>query len=514
MKKTALIFVLVSASMTVGFCQQNVNPNGYNKFYYENGTVSSEGTMENGHPNGYWKTYYDNNVLKSEGNRKSFELDSVWTFYNKVGSRSLVINYKEGMTDGHKLKYNDEDVVLSDEIYKNDVRHGVSSYFYKNGNIKEEISYSKGNKQGKSYEYDRDSVIITIQKYESDFLVDQEYINRRDRKGLKIGRWKMFYASKRVRLEGKYINGKREGFFREFSDDGKLLNTFKYVNGELMEDVKEFTNITIDKEYYIGAKVKSEMTLVNGIPNGIYRKYTKEGEVIEAKLYRNGFVTGKGIIDKQGKRQNEWVDYYVRPMHVDSGYSKKASGNYKDGVKIGKWVYYHENSTVEQEGQYLQGKPHGIWKWYFDNGQLLRKEEFTKGVENGFITEYSDSGEVIIYGEYVYGVKEGKWIYDIGDSREEGNYKDGNKDGLWKHYYKNNVVSFEGEFFNGDPNGKHKFYYSNGKIRKECEYTMGKKDGTWKKYDKEGKLLLVTTYENGIERKIDGVKIKPAFEEE
>ena len=42
---------------------------------------------------------------------------------------------------------------------------------------------------------------------------------------------------------------------------------------------------------------------------------------------------------------------------------------------------------------------------------------------------------------------------------------------------------------------------------------MGKKDGTWKKYDKEGAVLLVSTFENGIEMKIDGVKIKPAFEE-
>ena len=116
------------------------------------------------------------------------------------------------MKDGHKLKYNDEGVVVSDEIYKSDVKYGVSSYFYKNGNIKKEINYSEGNKQGKSYEYDRDLVIIVIQKYESDFLVDQEYINRRDKKGLKIGVWKMFYASKRVKFEGKYINGKGRVF--------------------------------------------------------------------------------------------------------------------------------------------------------------------------------------------------------------------------------------------------------------------------------------------------------------
>ena len=58
-------FVLLAQST------QNINPNGYNKFYYDNGKVSSEGTMRDGKPDGYWKTYSQNGIIKSEGNRKS-----------------------------------------------------------------------------------------------------------------------------------------------------------------------------------------------------------------------------------------------------------------------------------------------------------------------------------------------------------------------------------------------------------------------------------------------------------
>ena len=52
-----------------GKAQNDIDPNGYNIFYYPNGTKSSEGHFENGKPEGYWKTYHENGVLKSEGNR-------------------------------------------------------------------------------------------------------------------------------------------------------------------------------------------------------------------------------------------------------------------------------------------------------------------------------------------------------------------------------------------------------------------------------------------------------------
>jgi len=50
------------------------NQNGYNKFYYDNGALSSEGNMKDGKPDGYWKNYHKNGKVKIEGNRKDFLL--------------------------------------------------------------------------------------------------------------------------------------------------------------------------------------------------------------------------------------------------------------------------------------------------------------------------------------------------------------------------------------------------------------------------------------------------------
>lgn len=93
--KSILIFIYLLLSLT--FYSQNVTvKNGYNKFYYENGKVSSEGNMKDGSLDGYWKNYYENGKLKIEGNRKDHLLDSTWKFYDNKGKITKSIFYKAG----------------------------------------------------------------------------------------------------------------------------------------------------------------------------------------------------------------------------------------------------------------------------------------------------------------------------------------------------------------------------------------------------------------------------------
>ena len=75
---------------------QEINSNGFNRFFYPNGQVSSEGLMRDGKPDGYWKTYYVTGIIKSEGKRANHLLDSIWVFYNQVGDTLEKINYIYG----------------------------------------------------------------------------------------------------------------------------------------------------------------------------------------------------------------------------------------------------------------------------------------------------------------------------------------------------------------------------------------------------------------------------------
>ena len=41
------------------------------------------------------------------------------------------------------------------------------------------------------------------------------------------------------------------------------------------------------------------------------------------------------------------------------------------------------------------------------------------------------------------------------------------------------------------------------------KYNAGEKEGEWKKFNKEGDVILSIKYKNGLEYKIDGLKIRP-----
>ncbi|MBP6658133.1 MAG: hypothetical protein KA284_09765, partial [Bacteroidia bacterium] len=79
---------------------QDTDSAGISKFYYPNGTISSEGRLLKGKPDGYWKSYFESGRIKSEGNRLNFKLDSLWKFYNDSGFVTAEYNYREGLKDG------------------------------------------------------------------------------------------------------------------------------------------------------------------------------------------------------------------------------------------------------------------------------------------------------------------------------------------------------------------------------------------------------------------------------
>ena len=66
MYKYIVLFITSILSFQIGISQSEINPNGYNVFYYANGQKSSEGNFENGKPEGFWKNYFESGILKSE----------------------------------------------------------------------------------------------------------------------------------------------------------------------------------------------------------------------------------------------------------------------------------------------------------------------------------------------------------------------------------------------------------------------------------------------------------------
>ena len=500
--------LFISFNLNVYSQQQNANPDGAAVFYYPDGKKSSEGTMLNGKPDGYWKTYYPSGTIKSEGNRKKFMLDSTWKFYNEKGNLTIEYNYSKGKKNGIKKTYDIETTsCVLEENYIDDIKQGVQNEYYASGKLKTKKIFKEGKEEGIAYEYGEDGIIITIMEYKMGFLKKQEKINRKDKNGLRQGVWKDFYHSGVVKTEGPYSDDKKNGYFKEYSIKGSLLNTTKYVMDKIQNNVAELAKVDIKNEYYPTGKVKYSGGFKGDIPQGVHREYSEDGKITSSKVYDEGQLTGEGIMDEKGIQQGLWKEYHPNGQ-------LRAQGEYKDGKRIGEWVFYHPNGKVEQKGKYdNKGWAQSQWKWYYETGNLLREENYTNNILNGMTNEYSDSGKVITKGEYVDGQKEGSWFYEMGDYREEGIYKGDKREGEWQHYYNNGKLRFEGKYIDGNPDGRHKYYYSNGKVNLEGKYIMGMKEGNWEYTDEAGLKFLTITYENDVEIKFDGVKVKPTQEE-
>lgn len=500
------IFCLFVLKISACYAQENTGgaseiKNGFTQFFYPNGKVSSEGTLVNGKPDGYWKTYFENGQLKSEGNRKNFTLDSVWNFYNDQGVLTTSYSYREGKKNGPKRTFSTETKrLVAEENYANDYKQGMSFYFKDDYKWKE-TPFVNGKEEGTGREFSKDSLIITITSYKNGYVTREEKINRRDKFGKKQGIWKSFYPNDLLHVECRYVDDKLDGYYKEYGLDGNLIKTEKYEYGVLKKNVAELVKLDVKNDFYESGKLRSSGTFKEGTAEGVTRFYSEDGKIINSKIYKDGDLIGEGIYDERGYQQGKWKEFYP-------GGELRAEGEYIDGRRNGEWIFYHQNGKIEQKGKFLKGaKPSGNWVWYYESGNLLREEKFTAGVEDGAMVEYNDSGRVITKGEYIDGEKEGPWFNEDGDVREEGNYKNGQRDGLWKTYYKNGKLAFEGKYIDGNPDGKHTYYYDNGRIKEEGSYTVGRREDNWKFYDYDGVLETTINFKNDEELKIDGLKM-------
>jgi len=75
-----------------------------------------------------------------------------------------------------------------------------------------------------------------------------------------------------------------------------------------------------------------------------------------------------------------------------------------------------------------------------------------------------------------------------------GNFKNGERDGLWRSWYKNKNVWSEGNYIEGKRDGVWKCIYPNGRIHIKGYYKNDIKTGAWPTYDANGNIIKVEKY--------------------
>lgn len=494
-EKSAFIFAVLIFISNLGHAQEKKT------YYYENGVVSSEGFMRDGKPDGYWKTYYPDGGLKTEGNRKNFRLDSVWKFYRSDSTLERSISYREDLKTGPERTYSIKGILQEEIPFENNIKSGTARYYYPTGELQKELSFVNNKEEGKGFEYDVDGRIITLLTYKNGFIYAQEKINRYNTEGKRTGIWQDLYVPGRIKEEGNWTNGLRNGVFKFYNRKGELERLERYEDGELVKGDNDSAVLDIRKEVYDSGKIKSIGSYKEGKKHGVFREFDEQGNVTNSFVYDQDTRSGEGLLDTLGRKQGVWKWYYPDG-------SLKSQGAYKDGKRDGPWTYFFSTGKIEQKGNFKEDIFTGDWKWYFPSGSVHREELYRKGKEDGHTVEYDSLGNVITEGDYVDGLRTGKWKLTVNDHTEEGEYADGERTGEWIWKYDNGQEAFKGEFQGGIPIGKHRYWYRNGNLKMRGTYEGGELSGRWEYYDEMGMPTLTMDYEAGIAMKINGQKIK------
>jgi uncharacterized protein len=509
MKKIFFISILLFFSVCLyAQIDSETNPDGYQRFYYENGQLSSEGYMENGRPNGYWKNYYPNGKIRSEGKRTNFELDSIWCFYDEEGFLSKKIQYKSGLKHGHSILYQNnkiEDstvqIMISKELYYEDSKNGISEYYYpETGNLKLSIPFVSDKRHGLAKEYTQSGEIHRILEYYNGFLTESSMVNRKNSEGKKTGKWVDFHPAGQLKTVAYYQNGKLHGTYTEFSKSGEIMKEEQYRNGEILIATEEAAKIKakLSQTYHSNGKLAYEGAFIDSIPIGLHKIYNENGKLEVAKEFNEiGQITAQGKLSQEGEKDSLWTFYFPDG-------NIRSKGAFINGKRDGSWQFFFENGNIEQSGEYQLGKPEGEWIWYYPNGKVLRKENYRKGKREGMYYEFKENGDTIQYGEFFDDVQNGKWYLHVGDHTEIGSYELGLKQGEWTHYYNGETIIFRGNYIDNEPDGTHEWFYTNGQPEEIGKYIMGIKDGKWYKYHRDGSIFLIIEYKTVDLYKING----------
>ena len=197
-------------------------------------------------------------------------------------------------------------------------------------------------------------------------------------------------------------------------------------------------------------------------------------------------------------------------------------GDYKEGKEDGEWLNFWENGKLKNKTSFKIGLMNGEWLSYFPTGKLKLTGAYDENFKVGEWIDYFENGrprDIINYklfkekSKVNYGIMKDRTVmeslehghfasYSSKDFQltEEGEYKEGKKDGEWIAYFpggrKAAVIS---NYKEGELSGTMKTFDRRGNIMQEVDYKDGLKHGRFIVYDRKGKILVEKEFQLGMQ---------------
>ena len=173
---------------------------------------------------------------------------------------------------------------------------------------------------------------------------------------------------------------------------------------------------------------------------------------------------------------------------------------------VGEWLNFDKNGTGKLKNRCIfSGGTKHIEEWYYENGNLKERHTFLERTldydgkpihkcievrhENGSLN-YSRNYKTerdpsLQYQEDGLDVM----LYENGQTELSGEYKNGERHGVTKHFYQNGKLQSEVLYVNGRQQGLKTIYHENDEISHLISFLDGMLEGEYKVFDESGKLI-------------------------
>ena len=219
-----------------------------------------------GKKQGYWEENWENtDKLNSKGNYIDDVKEGLWVFYHSDGS----IWYEEEFKNGDQSK--------------------MIIYYYERNELESKQLYVKG-KYVKDIPLTESKKIFIPRKLDgensrwSDWnnsqpIKDGVRINQYDNEGRKQGYWEQYYDDGSLDGKGNYVNDMEDGYWEWYHENGQLASQGLSVDNQ-RDGIWEI--------YYDNGNLNAKGNYINGLEDGIWKFYHPNGELRLKKLYNNG----------------------------------------------------------------------------------------------------------------------------------------------------------------------------------------------------------------------------------
>ena len=423
--------------------------NGKKTDYYYGDVKQSEYTLKNGKMNGLLTVFHSNGIIKKKGNYTNGKANGTFTEYDEQGNVTAKYSMKNGLNNG-LLKFYEDNKISYSTTYSNDYKNGQHIEYYYNDDdgelfLKQYGQYLNDEKNGTWKLY-------VIEEGKERLVTYTNY-----KESLKNG---LFQEAKGDSLIiGNYQNDKLNGGYKIYRDFMKML-----VGGIIRTDVNKLTLIA-DGKYYDGEK------------SGFWKNYDLTGALRNEGRYSGDERTGEWkYYYTKWSDNNDGQLPYSEKLFLIQNFSK---GNL-DG-KTTRFSYLNEEKYPCSELDKNKNPLDTCSRYVY---QKVLETTFYKSDKLNGPFELKDSiNQTIAKGMFINDLKDGEWFHrysqkDYEDKDyfiyQEGSYSKGEREGKWIQYYKKGVISKTFYYKQGELNGKYIEWNNINKPREEKHFSNGK----------------------------------------